>query len=76
MDITDSITQTLYSLSMYPISLSIAIFLTTFLLEDLATTTGALMASQNIIPVEYVITALLCGIILGDVFALSIYNYL
>ena len=68
MNHSDSLSTFLMALSHYPLLIALSLFLVTFILEDLATTTGALLASQAVIAPELVLIALLSGIILGDLF--------
>ncbi len=49
-----------------PIVIAIALGLFTFVLEDAATTIGALLAAMHIVPASYVLIALYTGIVLGD----------
>ncbi|MBK67802.1 MAG: hypothetical protein CMP22_06695 [Rickettsiales bacterium] len=49
-----------------PLILALLLFLTTFLLEDLATTLGALFAVAGYVSVELALFAVISGIVLGD----------
>ena len=49
-----------------PIVIAIALGLFTFVLEDAATTIGALLAAMHVVPASYVLIALYSGIVLGD----------
>lgn len=49
-----------------PIFISIALGLFTFVLEDAATTIGALLAAMHVVPVSYVLISLYVGIVVGD----------
>ena len=49
-----------------PFVIALAIGLFTFVLEDAATTIGALLAAMHIVPASYVLLALYTGIVLGD----------
>jgi len=51
-----------------PMLLAVGLVLATFILEDAATTAGAFLASQAIMPVELAFGAVLSGIIIGDAF--------
>ncbi|MGB1077370.1 MAG: DedA family protein [Bdellovibrionales bacterium] len=49
-----------------PMLLAIGLIIATFILEDAATTAGAFLASQAIMPVELAFGAVISGIIIGD----------
>lgn len=49
-----------------PWLLSFVLFLATFILEDAATSSGALISSQGLLPVKFSLLALIAGIIIGD----------
>lgn len=51
-----------------PMLLAVGLILATFILEDAATTAGAFLASQAVMPVELAFGAVLSGIIIGDAF--------
>lgn len=62
----DQFLEFLGPLSSDPIFISIALGLFTFVLEDAATTIGALLAAMHVVPVTYVLSSLYVGIVLGD----------
>ncbi|MEM6812672.1 MAG: VTT domain-containing protein, partial [Pseudomonadota bacterium] len=49
-----------------PLVLAGLIFLTSFILEDAATTAAALLAANNILSVEIALISILMGVIVGD----------
>ena len=51
-----------------PMLLAVGLVIATFILEDAATTAGAFLASQAVLPVELAFGAILSGIIIGDAF--------
>lgn len=66
MDATAWLTDMLMTLAGQPVPLTLAIVAATFVLEDLATVTVALLAAQMVIPGETALAAVLAGTILGD----------
>lgn len=62
----DQFLEFLGPLASDPLTISLALGLFTFVLEDAATTIGALLASMHVVPVPYVLTSLYIGIVLGD----------
>ena len=63
----DTITSFLADAAKDPLLLVAAIILATFILEDAATFAAALLAADGIVPVPLALSALLIGIILGDI---------
>ena len=51
-----------------PMLLAVGLIIATFILEDAATTAGAFLASQAIMPVELAFGAVMSGILIGDIF--------
>ena len=49
-----------------PMLLAVGLILATFILEDAATTAGAFLAAQSVMPPELAFGAVLSGIIIGD----------
>ena len=49
-----------------PMLLALGLIIATFILEDAATTTGAFLASQAVLPPWLAFGAVICGIIIGD----------
>ncbi len=49
-----------------PVVISIALGLFTFVLEDAATSIGALLAAMHVVPASYVLVSLYVGIVVGD----------
>ncbi len=62
----DQFLEFLDPLSSDPVFISIALGLFTFVLEDAATTIGALLAAMHVVPISYVLISLYVGIVLGD----------
>lgn len=56
----------LLTLGTAPVMVALAIFLATFVLEDVATAGAALLAAEGVIPPSLALTALFAGIFLGD----------
>lgn len=56
----------LLALGTAPVLVALAIFLATFVLEDVATAGAALLAAEGVIPPSLALTALFAGIFLGD----------
>jgi membrane protein DedA with SNARE-associated domain len=56
----------LFALGTTPVMVALAIFLATFVLEDVATAGAALLAAEGVIPIPLALTALFAGIFLGD----------
>lgn len=66
MDPTALLTDTLMAVAGQPAALVLVIVAATFLLEDLATITVALLASKMLIPGETALAAVLVGTVIGD----------
>lgn len=66
MDATGWLTDMLTVLAGQPLPLMLVIIAATFVLEDLATVTVALLAGQMVIPGEIALAAVLAGTVLGD----------
>lgn len=56
----------LLALGTAPAMVTLAIFLATFVLEDVATASAALLAAEGVLPPSLALTALFAGIFLGD----------
>ena len=56
----------LLALGTAPAMVALAVFLATFVLEDVATASAALLAAEGVLPPSLALTALFAGIFLGD----------
>jgi membrane protein DedA with SNARE-associated domain len=56
----------LITLGTHPFIVALAILLATFILEDVATVTAGMLASDGILPIYLALFALISGIVLGD----------
>lgn len=62
----DQFLQLLGPLASDPLVIAVALAVFTFVLEDAATTIGALLAAMHLVPVPFALAGLYIGIVLGD----------
>ena len=62
----DNIINYLLHLGSDPLAVAFAIFMATFILEDAATVSAAMLVSDGVLSVSLAVTALISGIFLGD----------
>ncbi len=66
MDVDHQILDFLMGFKEPPLLIAFLIFLTTFILEDAATSAAGLLASDGILPLSLAFAALMSGIVMGD----------